>query len=336
MMKKNKEKQARDSCSFKPKILPYKRPEVSRQEPPADNNTKLQGEAPISEKAKKKHTKVSTMESTTDRCKLLYELSKKIAKKDDKSTDLYKFEKDPKEYTFNPNLSKDGVNDKKPTGSIETMDKAVERMKKAREEKDRVKRALGRGSDDPGMRFNLQKDRFVGSFQQFTNGKEQSMKQSSSRSKVIAPEAIDRPVRSTNTPFSTEISPQPNRVPEEDVSQRASAAAPPANAAPVDNKPVEVPAEQPQPQNELIGSIQALSDAQSVDQSQHNSNPPTSHPETKEALLFIDVNLGNKQKRIVVYKGDTATELAEAFAKENGIIHVIPILFNINRIGRDR
>ena len=40
-----------------------------------------------------------------------------------------------------------------------------------------------------------------------------------------------------------------------------------------------------------------------------DSNPP---------LLFVDVNLGaNEQQRIVVYEGDTASELATKFCQEH-------------------
>ena len=43
----------------------------------------------------------------------------------------------------------------------------------------------------------------------------------------------------------------------------------------------------------------------------NDSNPP---------LLFVDVNLGaNEQQRIVVYEGDTATDLAEKFCQEHDL-----------------
>ena len=42
-----------------------------------------------------------------------------------------------------------------------------------------------------------------------------------------------------------------------------------------------------------------------------DSNPP---------LLFVDVNLGaNEQQRIVVYEGDTASDLAEKFCQEHDL-----------------
>ncbi len=322
-MKKNLEKQEREACTFKPKILSYKKPEPGsvahqesqqRQQPPqSENNGKVEGA--LTERAARKHTKVSTIESTGDRCKLLYELSKKITKKDDKPTDQYKFEKEKDQYTFNPNLKKEEV--KLKPGSSGMVDKAVERMKKARAERERVQNALSRGSDDPGMRFGLQKDKYGGSFQQFSNSKEMSLRKSKDSAGKSLMEAagasgtFDNPTKSMQAPFSTEISPQPTKTLEEDPSQRASAVVP-AGPKPAEVEPSAAAAE-------LKGSVQALSEAQSVDQSQQNSGPPLSQPESKEALLFIDVNLGAKQKRIVVYKGDTASELADSFAKENGI-----------------
>jgi len=48
-----------------------------------------------------------------------------------------------------------------------------------------------------------------------------------------------------------------------------------------------------------------------------SEEPPAKAQETREALLYIDVNLANIQKRIIVYKGDTAPGLAEQFAHEN-------------------
>ena len=281
MLKKNKEKQERDACTFQPKILKYKKQDMSTSsQQERDGNSEIIERA---EKTRKQHVKVSTAEPTADRCKILYDLSKKIVKREDKSTDLYKFEKESKEYTFSPDLKKEDA--KSVSVSAGLVDKTIERMKKAREERERVKKALGRGSDDSGMRFGMQKTKFGGSFQQFA-GQEKSREQSGELSKNVNEmqgENKEEPEQ-FQAPFSTEISPQPTRTMEEETSQRAS------------NMPKQ------------------------VSESRTDEEKPLQQPETKEALLFIDVNLGTKQKRIVVYKGDTAAELAEIFAKENGII----------------
>jgi len=48
---------------------------------------------------------------------------------------------------------------------------------------------------------------------------------------------------------------------------------------------------------------------------------PGSPPKNdKQALLYVDVNLGpNKAERIIVYEGDTAEALAESFARSHGL-----------------
>ena len=48
---------------------------------------------------------------------------------------------------------------------------------------------------------------------------------------------------------------------------------------------------------------------------------PGSPPKNdKQALLYVDVNLGpNKSERIIVYEGDTAEALAESFSKSHGL-----------------
>jgi len=308
MIRKNLEKQERDACSFKPKINEYKKDELgpakTESSPPqnANENTGI-----ISERATKKpkNTLVSTTESTGDRCKLLYDLSRKITKRDDKPTDIYKLEKEKQEFTFKPNIGKKEIKKEPQPSSVQTIDKAVERMKKAREERERVKKALERCSEDGGMKFTLNKGKFEGSFQQFSASKEESMRKSGEKNSKSLEGTFDKQIKSMQAPFSTEISPQPTKTLDENNSQRESE---PKNTSEIQHENVK----------ELKGSVKALSDAQSAE---NVSQPgvPNTNGDNKEALLFIDVNLGANQKRIVVYKGDTAPELAANFAKENGI-----------------
>ena len=53
----------------------------------------------------------------------------------------------------------------------------------------------------------------------------------------------------------------------------------------------------------------------------HGEIMPGSPPKNdKQALLYVDVNLGpNKSERIIVYEGDTAGELAQQFAEKHGL-----------------
>ena len=44
-------------------------------------------------------------------------------------------------------------------------------------------------------------------------------------------------------------------------------------------------------------------------------------------MLFVDVNLGNSgNKRIVVYEGDTAENLAESFSRQHGLDEAMNLL----------
>ena len=286
-MKKSHEKEEREACTFKPAILKYKKSDSAG--PVKRNSKDQQTEGPVAEFARKpQHAKVSTTEPTADRCMMLYELSKNFGKKEDKPTDLYKYEKEQKEYTFVPNTKKEEAKDIMISAGM--VDKTVERMRNARAERERVNKALERGSDDCAMRFNVEKNKFGGNFQQFSNAKESSMKRSGKVSNELEPSSqqMSKEDRRLEAPFSAEISPQPVKTNEDGLSQRTSGT---NELVPADN---------------FIGSGR-------VPENKTSS-------ETREALLFIDVNLGNKQKRIIVYKGDTAVGLAESFAKENGIL----------------
>ena len=89
--KDENEQKKKAECTFKPQINEYKAAEGEEA------------------KNASKHVKVSTSKPTADRCAALYQLSKKIVKKDDKSTDDYLYEKAKEEYTFAPNIDKDKV-----------------------------------------------------------------------------------------------------------------------------------------------------------------------------------------------------------------------------------
>lgn len=130
----------RTICTFKPKINEYKHAE--------------------SEEAKKltKHTMVSTSKSTSDRCQVLYDLSKRIVKHEDKPTDDYMFEKEKDQYTFAPNLEKDKVVEGSTNDPM--IGETIGRLKKGREERERVKKGTERLVDDSGMRFGIETNKF--------------------------------------------------------------------------------------------------------------------------------------------------------------------------------
>jgi len=105
-------------CTFKPQI----------------NNTELARSISNPRIAAKKN----------DHCDELYKLAKKSVKKEDTKTDDYVFRKEPEEYTFAPKLSKmkaiipATINDP-------LIANTIQRLKKGREERERVKRMTERG-----------------------------------------------------------------------------------------------------------------------------------------------------------------------------------------------
>ena len=99
-----------------------------------------------------------------DRCKKLYDLSKNSPKKKDISTNDYQFSKEEKECTFSPNITKVNAKTKakpKTTPPIDPNSFAtIERLKKARKEKERVNKLLERGSENQEMRFDIEHNKF--------------------------------------------------------------------------------------------------------------------------------------------------------------------------------
>ena len=143
-LKKKKEeieKAEKAVCTFKPQITEYKHGETEES------------------KLAAKHVKVSTSKPTADRCQSLYELSKKIVKKDDKPTDEYVFEKEKDQYTFAPNIEKEKVFESEDTKAPQIAE-TIERMKRGREERMRVKVGTERIIDESGMRFDIEISKF--------------------------------------------------------------------------------------------------------------------------------------------------------------------------------
>ena len=141
--KEDYEQSKKAECTFKPQILEY------NPNPTSEANKKPS-----------KHVKVSTSKSTADRCQVLYELAKKIVKKEDKPTDDYIYEKEQKEYTFAPNLVKEKIEPVAGSTNDPLIGETIERLKKAREERDRIKKGTERGVEDSGMRFDMESNKF--------------------------------------------------------------------------------------------------------------------------------------------------------------------------------
>jgi len=128
-----------DDCSFKPKINTYKK-ELESSE------TKI------------KKKKTSTIESTPDRCKFLYGLAKKTIKNEQPPAE---------EYPFNPDIKRLNVKASPLEVSKMAVDKEIERMRKANQERRKFESAFTRSEDYSSMRFHLQGNKYKGDFQQF-------------------------------------------------------------------------------------------------------------------------------------------------------------------------
>jgi len=196
-----------------------------------------------------------TARSSNDRCKELYKLTKK---KEDKSAIDYEYERNSEQCTFKPDIKKPEVDSTPVNVDKKMLKRVIERVRKGREERERVKLATSNNKDDA---FIYRSER-------------KSKVQTSSK---LTPRSMQNPKGKAqiarNIESNTELAPDSHLEHKE--------------------------------------SMKPLSDTQSVNQSHRNSQLPS------EPLLFIDVNLGEDQKRIVVYKGDNGSKLAEEFAREN-------------------
>lgn len=190
---------------------------------------------------------MSSANPSADRCQDLYELSKKITKKEDKNKDDILLEKEKEQYTFSPNLEKDTPVE---SGELNAglIEETIERLKKGREERERQKASFDRGGEDSGMRFGVETNKFKKESSEIYSG---SKKLSTASSKVLKPSAKKEGKKE-------------------------------AEAKKKEEKAEEL--------NAMDG----------------------------DEMLYIDVNLGDKQERIVVHKGDIAPDLAANFAAEHG------------------
>ena len=213
---------------------------------------------------------------------MLYELSKKSAKHGDKPTDEYLFEKESKEFTFRPNLSKEqveGFSNQYVIDAVkETLEKKKEECKKKEKEKGRF--VSIRGEDDPKLRFGLNQTKFTGTFDQFSKKSKKDLKKSKDTigSSVMKEE---KKVESAKPTSPLEISPQQQ-----------------TNLSEEDDRAINMPMQIKKEPDQKALSKEA---------------------KEKEPLLYIDVNLANMQKKIIVFKGDTAQKLAAQFAEENSL-----------------
>lgn len=133
-------KKEREECTFKPTITEMPKIEFAEPKPSG-------------------HIKTSSSKPSQDRCHDLYELSKKIVKKEDKPTDEYYLEKEKTEYTFAPQINKEKIIEE-PGPVAPLTEETIERLKKAREEHERIRKNMERGAIESGMRFDNEGGKF--------------------------------------------------------------------------------------------------------------------------------------------------------------------------------
>lgn len=102
---------------------------------------------------------MSSSKPSADRCHDLYELSKKLPKKGDKATDEVLFEKEKEQYTFAPNIEKEKVEGQADIKAA-LIPETIERLKKGRDERERVKKGLERDVENSAMRFDVESSKF--------------------------------------------------------------------------------------------------------------------------------------------------------------------------------
>ena len=138
---------------------------------------------------------VHTVSSSVEKCKELYELAKH---KKVYSAIPMKEEKLPAECTFVPKIIK--ASPLRPSTQVDAevpmADKVLERMRKAREERERVRKMLERTTDGEPMKFDLDRNKYV----VLSSSKESRKKQTPSTIKQDSKEGI-KTVVETLTPI---------------------------------------------------------------------------------------------------------------------------------------
>lgn len=257
-MKKNFETKELAECSFKPKIIEYKLKETTQQ--------------PIKDK---------------DHCISLYKLAKK--KKSDKTTIDYEFEKAGNQCTFSPNIQKEEVDHTPVSVDKAMVDRAIERMKKGREERERINNAV----------FNKKYDSGQSSKKVSVETSPKLSTQKGKRQFTNSPVASKRTIGQYNKEKPETQKKEVERLPDALLESQVESSGPFSESQAVEESDVKTTEEQ------------------KVTEEQENQGDDSVKDLEGEPLLFIDVNLGNVQKRIVVYKGDQPKILAENFAREN-------------------
>lgn len=304
--KKDLEEEERKNCTFRPQI--NRNYNARQQTTHNDPNT------------------------TGDKCFDLYQLSViKRKEKQDKTANDYEYEKNKEELTFQPNITKKKVkkNTRRQLDSKRSEEDAIERMRKARQERERVKQMTERGYV-PGKASKPLK-----------HGQEKSKKTTKafdySRKK---PTTVRPPEESTlyqpighvkDRPDDSQTEQSMSRHHKSRVSTKQQNRRPAAQRKQPEPQVIaqmeyddhveqhlEQSPEEEEDQQPIMDAEEPVydDDQQSPDQEQDEGEGNGE----REPLLFVDVNLGpGRAERIVVYEGDTAELLAQDFADRHNL-----------------
>lgn len=214
----------------------------------------------------------------------LYQLAKKKEKKADVPTDEYKFEKEKDEYTFAPNISKPKIESKSTQRVDPMIESAIERLKKGREERERVKKGTERNIDHQPMKFDNEGNKFK--------------RTSKENSKLLESTKTNRPVGKA-AKKEAEKKPAKSLEARKNHSKQSSS---------------QVARQEPRQE------LKPATEQENKEAKKEEETKERVREEDNEEKLYIDVNLGDSVKRIVVRKGDTAEALARDFASEHSSV----------------
>jgi hypothetical protein len=176
---------------------------------------------------------------------------------------------------FAPNITKPKV-ESKPVQRVDPMiGSAIERLKKGREERERIKKYTERDVDIQSMKFDKETNKFKRTSKENTKQLDTANPLKSSNKVIKKQKEIEKPKKDTKAPNKTPL--------------------------------VREEAKSEDKQEQETFNQQATNIEEGVKE-EVNDN---------EEKLYIDVNLGDSVKRIVVRKGDTAEALASNFSREH-------------------
>ncbi|CDW86302.1 UNKNOWN [Stylonychia lemnae] len=327
-------------CTFKPHISKNSRNIASNCQDKVTSKTQrvgylpgdYQSQGPKLQQIKEDNQKI--FNTNSGKFEALYEMSKakKYRWKRDKSPEEYEYERQKEECTFQPNRlkSKDQlIKAKSPridsfqpalnNSNIQATQQTIERLQKARQEKELKKLALEHGkfinriNSSSHMAFNPQSSRYT------TNG----MNQLQTGSKILNERSDSRNTSGFDGLFksrcnsasafkSRERSPtQESHTPTLKKPKTSKIAA----SSSTMNSDINQPSKS---QYQAFNEFQKNRDNFMKSQLEQQERIQEKMSETP--LLYVDINLGeNQNERIIVFQGDSPTSLAQEFSLKNGI-----------------